>query len=82
VYINIALTLTGDQMQTYRSFYEHELTKLLTGRIEDRRNMIAEGHLPDYAAYKEATGVIKGLQMALDDMAEADRICQGGERDN
>lgn len=69
-------------MQTYRSFYEHELTKLLTGRIEDRRNMIAEGHLPDYAAYKEATGVIKGLQMALDDMAEADRICQGGERDN
>lgn len=69
-------------MQTYRSFYEHELTKLLTGRIEDRRNMIAEGHLPDYAAYKEATGVIKGLQMALEDMAEADRICQGGERDN
>jgi hypothetical protein len=82
VYINIALTLTGDQMQTYRSFYEHELTKLLTGRIEEQRNIVAAGHLPDHAAYKEATGVIKGLQMALEDMMEADRICQGGERDN
>jgi len=69
-------------MQTYRSFYEHELTKLLTGRIEDQRNIESAGHLPDYDAYKDSTGVIKGHQMAMEDMAEADRICQGGERDN
>jgi hypothetical protein len=69
-------------MQTYRSFYEHELTKLLTQRIDEQKNIVAAGHLADYPAYREAVGAIKGLQMALDDMAEADRICQGGERDN
>ena len=69
-------------MQTYRSFYEHELTKLLTGRIEEQKNIVSAGHFADFAAYREAVGVIKGLQMALEDMAEADRICQGGERDN
>lgn len=68
-------------MQTYRSFYEHELSKLLLARLEEQKTIVAAGHLADFAAYKEATGVIRGLQMAFDDMAEADRICQGGERD-
>lgn len=69
-------------MQTYRSFYEHELSKLLFARLEEQKTILAAGHLADHAAYKEITGVIKGIQMALEDMAEADRICQGGERDN
>lgn len=68
-------------MQTYRSFYEQELAKLLFARLEEQKSIVAAGHLADYAAYKEATGIIKGLQVALDEMAEADRICQGGERD-
>lgn len=70
------------KMQTYRSFYEHELTKLLLARLEEQKSILSAGHLADYAAYKEVTGIIKGLHMAFDDMAEADRICQGGERDN
>lgn len=69
-------------MQTYRSFYEHELSKLIARRIEEQKEIVAAGYLADYAAYREAVGAIKGLQMALDDMAEADRICQGGEKDN
>ena len=69
-------------MQTYRSFYEHELQKLLLARIEEQKNVIATGNLADFSAYKEKTGILRGLQMALEDMEEADRICQGGERDN
>lgn len=68
-------------MQTYRSVYEHELSKLLHREIENAKNTLSEGYVADFSAYKEQTGFIRGLRLAFELMAEADRICQGGERD-
>lgn len=67
-------------MQIYRSVYEQELFKLLDKRIAEVAENVAAGHLPDHASYKEQTGIIKGLRMAMEEMGEADRICQSGER--
>ena len=63
-------------MQTYRSHYEGILQQLIEKQIEEATNTLAAGFVPDFAAYREVTGVIKGLRMALEEMAEADRICQ------
>lgn len=68
-------------MQTYRSLYEHELAKLIIKQIEEAKNTLAMGFVPDYPAYRELTGIVKGLNMALEEMQEADRLCQGGEKE-
>jgi hypothetical protein len=66
-------------MQTYRSLYEYELAKLVERAIEEERDAVANGFVSDFAAYKERTGFIRGLRAIHELMAEADKICQGGE---
>ena len=66
-------------MKTYRSFYEHELAKLIHVQIEEAKTTLAGGYVPDFPSYRELIGNIKGLQIAMELMAEADRICQHGE---
>jgi hypothetical protein len=47
--------------------------------IEEERDAVANGFVSDFAAYKERTGFIRGLRAIHELMAEADKICQGGE---
>ena len=63
-------------MQTYRTHYEGILQQLIEKQIEEAKDTLAAGFVPDFAAYREVTGIIRGLQIALTEMAEADRICQ------
>lgn len=61
-------------MSTYTSYYQQELQKLLAEAVQQQTEMLAAGHLPDYATYQKTVGVIFGLRMAMELMDEADRI--------
>ena len=68
-------------MQTYSSFYQHELTKLIHEEIERRKEiLITASSTFDFPAYRHHVGSIEGLRSALSLMDEAERIANGGER--
>ncbi len=56
------------------------LRKALREDVDGRSAMLANGGLPDFAAYREQCGVIKGLRMALDVIDELVQRENGQER--
>lgn len=51
--------------------------RLLSEEIERLKDNLALGFLEDYAQFKQITGKIAGLRLALDLMKEAERLCNG-----
>ena len=68
-------------MQTYSSFYQHELLKLIALEIEQRKEQLVTASSSfDFPSYRHHVGIIEGLRAALELCAEAERIANGGER--
>ena len=68
-------------MQTYSSFYQHELYKLISAEIERRKEVLVTASSTfDFPAYRHHVGTIEGLRTALELLDEAERIANGGER--
>lgn len=68
-------------MQTYSSYYQHELTKLIVEEIERRKEqLITASATFDFPAYRHHVGIVEGLRAALELCDEAERIANGGER--
>lgn len=68
-------------MQTYSSFYQHELSKLIALEIEQRKEQLVTASAAfDFPAYRHHVGIIEGLRAALELCGEAERIVNGGER--
>lgn len=68
-------------MQTYSSFYQHELTKLIKEEIERRKEVLVTASATfDFPAYRHHVGTIEGLRTALELLDEAERVANGGER--
>lgn len=61
--------------QTYAAFYEHELKKLIEIEIESMKQNMSFGTAPSFEDYRHACGKIAGLRLAIELMAEADKIC-------
>ena len=69
-------------MQTYSSFYQHELSKLILEEVERRKEqLITASSTFDFPAYRHHVGIIEGLRTALELCDEAERLVNGGERD-
>lgn len=60
--------------QTVNDRAIREFTKLVDAQIEDLKNIVAAGAMPDWEAYRATTGKIMGLRMALDLLDEAQKI--------
>ncbi len=68
-------------MQTYSTFYQHELTKLIVAEVERRKDQLVTASATfDFPAYRHHVGIIEGLRIALELCDEAERIANGGER--
>ena len=69
-------------MQTYSSYYQRELTKLIVEEIERRKEVLvtASGTF-DFPTYRHHVGTIEGLRAALGLLDEAERVVNGGDRD-
>lgn len=68
-------------MLTYKSFFEHELKKLIQEAVEARKENLALGNgTVDFAAYRHHVGFVAGLRFALDLCDEANKICEQKER--
>jgi hypothetical protein len=68
-------------VQTYSSFYQHELTKLLVAEVERRKELIITASATfDFSDYRHHVGIVEGLRLALELCDEAERIANGGER--
>lgn len=64
-------------MQTYNSYYERELAKLIDERINHVVEIISNGALSDFSQYQKYVGIIEGIKSVRDElMPEADKICQ------
>jgi len=61
--------------QTYASFYEHELRKLIEIEIENVKQNMSFGSIQSFEDYRHACGKIAGLRLAIELMAEAEKIC-------
>jgi hypothetical protein len=66
--------------QTYSTYLEFEIGRLVDEAIADEIAILANGNVEDIKDYKYRVGIIKGLQKAKDLMSEADRNLQTGER--
>jgi len=68
-------------VQTYSSYYQHELSKLIIEEVERRKEqLITASSTFDFPAYRHHVGIIEGLRTALELCDEAERIANGGER--
>ena len=68
-------------MQTYSTFYQHELVKLIAAEVERRKDQLVTASATfDFPAYRHHVGIIEGLRIALELCDEAERIANGGER--
>jgi hypothetical protein len=68
-------------VQTFSTFYQHELTKLITEEIERRKEVLITASAAfDFPSYRHHVGTIEGLRSALLLTEEAERIANGGER--
>lgn len=55
--------------QTYDTFWQQRFAKALEVKIQHEAETVCAGGL-DFASYKELTGRIRGLRMALDAIEE------------
>ena len=60
---------------TYAAFYEHELKKLIEIEIENMKQNMSYGTVSSFEDYRHACGKIAGLRVAIELMAEAEKIC-------
>jgi len=68
-------------VQTYSTFYQHELVKLIAAEVERRKDQLVTASATfDFPAYRHHVGIIEGLRIALELCDEAERIANGGER--
>jgi hypothetical protein len=68
-------------VQTYSTFYQHELVKLIVAEVERRKDQLVTASATfDFPAYRHHVGIIEGLRIALELCDEAERIANGGER--
>jgi hypothetical protein len=68
-------------MQTFKSVFAEELKKLLREQIESAKNDLAYGaSMTTFEAYREAVGVIRGLNNANDTVDEAEEKANDRER--
>ena len=67
-------------MLTRSNMLEHEFKKLIAENVERLKDNLALGHIVDISEYKNVTGRIAGLNLALDLIQEADAICNGKPR--
>lgn len=51
--------------QTYDTFWQQRFAKRIQELINAQAEMVCGGGAQDHAAYKELTGTIRGLRMAL-----------------
>lgn len=61
--------------QTYATFYEHELKKLIEIEIETMKQNMSFGTVSSFEDYRHACGKVAGLRLAIELMAEAEKIC-------
>lgn len=67
--------------QTYDTFWQRQFAKALDAKIQHEAEIICAGQL-DLGGYKEASGRIRGLRMALDAISEVNdeiRKAEAGE---
>lgn len=65
-------------MQTFHSLYRSEFKKLIEEEIQRlMENLITNGGIQDFPAFKNTVGVIEGLKKALEYSEEADAIANG-----
>ena len=66
--------------QTYSTFLEYEIGRLIDEAVADEVSILMAGNIDDIKDYKYRVGMIRGLEKAKELMSEADRNIQSGER--
>jgi len=68
-------------MQTFQSVFERELRKILTSRIDELKDILAnDGAVAEIADYRRITGQVAALRYAIDSFDEANKLATNAER--